>query len=356
MKVLITAPSLNEQENVSGISTLVREIIGKSRAEFVHFEAGRRDGAEASLAWVLKQLALPFRFFSRIRNEKPDVVHINTAFIKLAILRDTALVVAANLVKKPVLLHIHGGPLVMGKTGNVLLAVFTKSLVRWSKKLVVFSERERSSLLARYPEADIAVLPNSISLEGIPDRMPSNGVRTIIFFGRIHHSKGLKYIIEACRVLGAEDIPLRFVCYGAGPEQDWFVPAMTEILGERFSYGGVLSGADKWKALTRADIFFLPSRDEGLPFALLEAMAARCVPVMSDSGAVSIVIEHGRNGFIIEADDVVQAINRLKELLSPDLDLGSFREAAYRTVEERFNIKGYIARLDAIYNEVAEHA
>jgi glycosyltransferase involved in cell wall biosynthesis len=353
MKVLITAPSLNEKENVSGISTLIREIVGRSRAEFVHFQAGRRDGERISVGWILKQLILPVRFFSRLRRETPDLVHINTAFIKLAILRDAALVFAARLAKRPVVLHIHGGPFVMDEFDSFALTAVAGRLVRWSKRLIVFSERERSSLLSRFPGAAISVVPNAISLEGIPERLPTDGVRTIIFFGRLHHSKGLTHILEACRSLAAGNVPLKFECYGAGPEQDWFVSTMTETFGERFSFGGVLGGADKWNALTHADIFFLPSRDEGLPFALLEAMAAGCVPVMSDSGAVSTVIEDGRNGFLIEAGNLKQTVEKLKELLSPGADLNELRDNARRTVYEKFNIDRYISQLDEIYEDVA---
>lgn len=354
MKVLITAPSLNEEENVSGISTLIREIIGRSRAEFVHFEAGRKDGDRAGFGWLVKQIGLPFRFLRRIGREKPDVVHINTAFIKLAILRDTALAFAARLAKRPVLLHIHGGPFVIGDFDSSLVEAAAKRMVRWSKKIILFSERERSSLLKRYPNADISVLPNAIALEGIPERLHRAGdVRSIIFFGRIHRSKGLEHIIDVCRVLALGNVSMRFECYGAGPEQAWFIPAMTEIMGEKFSYGGVLSGKEKWNALTRADIFFLPSRDEGLPFALLEAMAAGCVPVMSDSGAVSTVIDDGRNGFIIEPGNVTTTVRKLKELLAPEFDLEPLRANACKTVAEKFNIREYISRLDAIYDEVA---
>ena len=51
MKILITAPSLDENENVSGISTLVRNIIKYDRNEFFHFEAGRKDGEATGEGW-----------------------------------------------------------------------------------------------------------------------------------------------------------------------------------------------------------------------------------------------------------------------------------------------------------------
>ena len=354
MKILITSPSLDERENVSGISTMVREIQARTSEELVHFQAGRKDGEPVSLGWLLKQILLPFQFFGRLREVKPDVVHVNTAFIKLAILRDATLIFAARLAGRPVIINLQGGPYVRSEFTNPILKAIATRMVAMSERLVVPSTIEKEVLAKRFPGATIDVHPNAIALDSVVPREASTPeVRTVIFFARHHHSKGLIHVIEASRELEAEDVPMKFLCYGTGPEADWFVAEMTKALGDKFHYGGVLAGRDKWVALSQADIFFLPSRDEGLPFALLEAMASGCVPVMADSGGVSSVIENGRNGFIIEAGDVEQTAGTLRELLSPETDLEPLRENARRTVEDNFNMDDYTERLDKLYADVA---
>ncbi|MCC6326912.1 MAG: glycosyl transferase, partial [Acidobacteria bacterium] len=85
MKIVITAPSLDEHRNVSGISTIVRQIIEHSPHEFSHFKAGREDGEPADAVWLAKQAALPLRLWARILSEKADLVHINTALTDLSI-------------------------------------------------------------------------------------------------------------------------------------------------------------------------------------------------------------------------------------------------------------------------------
>ena len=70
MKILITAPSLDEDENVSGISTLVRNLVAARAADYVHFEAGRKDGENSDLGWFARQTSLPFRFFAKIRRPR----------------------------------------------------------------------------------------------------------------------------------------------------------------------------------------------------------------------------------------------------------------------------------------------
>lgn len=353
MKVLITAPSLNESENVSGISTLIGSIISHGKQSFVHFIAGRKDGEKASVVWILKQLTVPFRFFFVVKREKPELVHINTAFIPLAIIRDAALAAAAGLADRPVLLHIHGGPFVIDKIPNPFLASIAGKLLRTSKQVIVFSAREKTRLLEHFPGVTVSILPNAISLEGVPETERGSGEKTLIFFGRLHPSKGLEYIIEACRTLVEQGFKFKYTCFGTGPEKDRFLTEMHSILGERFTYGGVVSGADKWDALSHADIFFQPSRDEGLPIALLEAMAAGCVPVMSDSGAVSTVIEDGHNGYLVEPEDLTQIVGKLKMLISAGAELGELRENARNTIREKFNMNDYVVKLEQIYEEMA---
>ncbi len=101
MKIVITAPSLDEHRNVSGISTIVRQIIAHSGHKYAHFKAGRADGEKAGAGWMLKQAALPVRFFARILKEKADVIHINTALTDLSIWRDAALTRAAKMAGLP---------------------------------------------------------------------------------------------------------------------------------------------------------------------------------------------------------------------------------------------------------------
>lgn len=355
MKILITAPSLDENENVSGISTLVRNIIKYDRNEFFHFEAGRKDGEAADVSWFAHQTALPFRFFGQVQKHRPSLIHINTAFIPLAIMRDTALAAAARLAKRPILLHIHGGPFVRDEFTNPALKLAAEKLLKMSSVSLVFSETEARSITKRFPNANVRILPNAIPLEEVPNTHRGPEEKTFIFFGRLNKSKGLDHIVAACRALKDQGFKFKYICYGAGPEMISFCSQMNKILGDDFNYRGVAKGAEKWKAFGEADIFFQPSRDEGLPIALLEAMAAGCVPVVSASGAVADVIEDGRNGFIVEAGNTTRTVGKLKFLFSEsETGWSELRESARRTVREKFDFGGYIAKLDKLYSEVAD--
>lgn len=357
MKILITAPSLDENENVSGISTVVRQIIENADAEFFHFTAGRRDGEKAGANWITKQFFLVPRLLREIKKHKIELVHINTALTALSIVRDAALVRTAKFAGVPILLHIHGGKYLLEDFDNNFLAKLTAKMLDWSNAVVVLSELEKDLVEKRWKNSDVRVLENAVSLKNVKKREAETTEKTIIFLGRMHESKGLREITKACRILKNENIKFKFNAFGAGDLKDFFVSEMREILGGKFFYGGVISGAAKWKALAESDIFLLPSiYGEGLPMAMLEAMAAGNIVVASEMASIGAVIENGANGFAIEPGNISQIVGKLKFLLSDENDLTDLRKNARKTIEEKFNLRDYIEKLEYIYKKLFENS
>ena len=354
MRVLITAPSLDEMENVSGISTMMSYIIEYFPCEFIHFQAGRKDGDSFDLGWFITQAKLPFVFRRALRRSKPDLIHINTAFEPRSIIRD--LVLAKSAGKRPVILHLHGGRYLMQDTATGLLGSAITHLLRSASRIIVLSEAERERVLSLTPGVDVVVLPNAIATEKFPDHEREWGrTKNILYFGRLVEAKGLGDMLEASRQLVAQGFKFRFSCCGAGSEREKFIADMTEVLGTNFQYGGVVSGDDKRRVLEDADVFLMPSLFEGIPVALLEAMAAGCVPVVSNRGSVPSVIEDGRNGFMVDPGDLTQIVGRLKFLLSEgDPGWEDYRRSARETVRQRFDLVEYTKQLSTIYTEVSQ--
>ena len=353
MKILITAPSLRARENVSGISSVVRHIIEHSKFDFVHFQAGRKDGERAGASWMAKQVLSVPQLYQKIRREKIDIVHINTAFNPLSILRDFAFVKAARLAKRPILLHLHGGKFLAQDFENKLLARISEEMLKTANVILVLSELEREIIEKRWQNLNIKVLENAVEITQSQSVAKNPDTKTIIFLGRLHESKGLHEIVEACRALKKDNFNFEFDCYGAGDLKDYFVSEMTEILGDNFFYGSVVSGAEKEKALSKADIFLLPSRyGEGLPMAMLEAMASGCVVVVSEMASIGEVVKNGVNGFTIEPNNLSQLTEKLKMLLSDKVDLKSLGENARATIGEKFDLKNYIRKLEEIYTNI----
>jgi glycosyltransferase involved in cell wall biosynthesis len=353
MKVLITAPSLDEQDNVSGISTMISSIIENGGSDFVHFTAGRKDGDKFDLNWILTQLKLPFVFRSAVNRARPDVVHINTSFEPRSIIRD--LVLAKSAGKRPVVLHVHGGRFVMDEFPNAMLASVAQKLMRTASQVIVLSDAEAESILKRAPGLNVAVIPNAVATARYPEKDRVWGEKNILYIGRLAQAKGLSDIVESTRLLRDQGFKFRFTAFGAGPDQELFVQSMTNILGDKFHYGGVVAGAAKLEALQSADILLMPSKYEGLPLSLLEAMAVGCIPIVSDRGSMPSVVEDGRNGFLVEPGNLTQIVGRLKFLLSEgETEWIQIRRSARQTIVDGYDLDQYSRKLQSLYSQVAD--
>ncbi|MFN6962616.1 MAG: glycosyltransferase family 4 protein [Pyrinomonadaceae bacterium] len=354
MPILITAPSLDETRNVSGISTVVRQMIECGPAgRYDHFMVGRADGESKRAAWLLRQAALPISFFRRAVDRSVELVHINTALTGLAIWRDAALAAAARLAGRRIVLSIHGGRYLVEEIRDPLTRTAASALLRSAASVIVLSENERSLLAERWPELKLRVLPNAVALPHRTRAARPVGERpVIVFLGRMHESKGLRELVAAARELANRGIDFEFRAYGEGHLREWFVDEMTALLGPRFLYGGVAVGGDKWRVLAEADIFVLPSLyGEGLPMAMLEAMATALVVVVSEMASVGTVIDDGVNGFLVRPGDTLQLVDTLRRVIGTRDRWEAVGSAARATVERRFSIGPYLTELENIYRE-----
>jgi glycosyltransferase involved in cell wall biosynthesis len=235
---------------------------------------------------------------------------------------------------------------------KTLESIAAKMLAK-ADKILVLSEFEKENLVRRWENLKIEILPNAVSTDEFSEARKKSSGKTIIYFGRIHESKGLHEIIEACKILKKKNINFNFRCFGAGPKKDFFTGELQKILGEKFFYGGIAAGEAKRHELSEADIFLLPSRyGEGLPMAMLEAMAAGCVPVAADVASVRTVIKDGENGFLVEPYNAAQTAEKLEILLTGKADCRNLREKARQTIEENFSMTDYIENLEKIYRKI----
>lgn len=354
MNILITAPSLDTSKNVSGISSVVYHIVQNSTHHFVHFQVGRKDNEKAGILWLLKQVWLVLSFPFHLRNI--HIVHVNTALNPLSIFRDSFFVFLGRLFGKKVILHLHGGYYLMNDSRNIIIRSFINSMIGSANFLLVLSALEEKRMISKYPDKPIAFLVNSIPEEYISfnhNPKPLAQPLVITFLGRIHASKGVEDLVEAISILSSYRLDFSFHLYGSGPMKDYMVNELEAILGPKFSFKGVVGGIDKWKALDETDIFVLPSRHgEGLPMAMLEAMARGCVVMVTNDASITYAVEDNVNGFIISKYNPSDIAKKLNHLLDNRQALPSVTIKASETIRNKFNLKTYIKNLENIYGSI----
>jgi len=354
MRVLITAPNLDTNKNVSGISTVVNTIIENNpKHTYFHYLLGRPDKVQGFvyLFVFIKQLLY---FPVVLRREKIDLVHQNLPFDPKGLMRESIINFWCYIFKVPVLLHVHGGEFLMNENPKKLWQYLSSVLFKHSRQVLVLSELEKEALTQFHGFDSSIVLSNSIAVEKYmyEERSTFNAKAVFLFLGRLHESKGLKDIYEAFVQLKSKSLKFRFILCGSGPLEQYCVESFEKLLGEEFDFRGVVSGADKLKVFREADFFLLPSRyGEGLPMALLEAMASGLVPIVTDDASMKFVVTPFVNGVRVNKRDGKDIAEKITQLLGRPCAVRKFQAEAIRTVREAYDIGSYILKLNEVYED-----
>ncbi len=204
------------------------------------------------------------------------------------------------------------------------------------------SQRAANDLKQMYPDVagTICIAPNwidaarfrpaALSLETFAAR-PA----VVLFVGLLEPAKGIGELISAVAQLHREGLAIKLVVCGAG--------ALREALDRRIHDEQLSSVVELrgWsdreailRALHQATVFCLPSHSEGLPNAVLEAMAAGRPIVATAVGGVPELIDDGSNGLLVAVDDQPQLAAALRRIIqSPELALEMARQNVRRAAE-----------------------
>lgn len=205
----------------------------------------------------------------------------------------------------------------------------------------------------------VSVIPNGVDFElfasAAPVDLTSIGLRpqdpVVITVGRLEEQKGIRYLLSAAVDVLHAKTNCQFLIVGDGTDRRLLeeqakslgIATAVHFVGPQSNIAGLM------KAST---LFVLPSLWEGMPNALLEAMAAGLPAIATSVEGSSEVIESGVTGFLVQpanAADLSAAILRLLD--DPNLSV-RIAESAQVTVEKRFAICGVVAAYDGLYRRL----
>lgn len=181
----------------------------------------------------------------------------------------------------------------------------------------------------------------------------SNTAPLAVTIGALGHDKGTLHLLAASRRLWEAGIPLELALVGT--MEPAVVKAIKGLPADYQEYChclGRISEAEKWALLTETDVLALPSRTESFGIVFLEAWLFRKPVVAARSGAISDVVEHGKDGILVEFGDIKGLSEALKMLLTQPAYAAELGEHGYQKVIRRYTWDFQYARLQAIMAEV----
>lgn len=178
------------------------------------------------------------------------------------------------------------------------------------------------------------------------ERSTINNTRKFVFIGRYDKIKGINEINKVLNKIN-KDFEFHFI----GP-----IPDQEKIVNKNIKYHGLITDANKIKLiLNSSDFLVCPSYSEGMPTAVIEAMACRCAIIATDVGAVSVLVDYS-NGWLIAPKNINELFNVFNYAISiSNEDLEIMKHNSFEKVTEKFTwdkiAKKHILYFEKIINQ-----
>lgn len=219
-----------------------------------------------------------------------------------------------------------------------------KFIYPWATRLVV-----QSPHIANYfsKKTSVIVIPNKVNQFVAPENRRST---KIISVGRLIPSKGYDVLLKAFQSLKDKYPEWSVEIYGTGPCHDALSDSIKENdLGDKVHLKGVTRTIPT--VLAKASVFVFPSRYEGFPNALAEAMAAGLACVASDIPGNRDLVESGQNGLLFQSEDV-QALSSQLDLILSNQDLRQSLGQEATKISEKYSEDKIYTQWDQLLKDI----
>jgi glycosyltransferase involved in cell wall biosynthesis len=296
---------------------------------------------------VVKRLA------ELIRSEAYDLVHAHTP--RAAIVGR----LAARSAGVPFVYHVHS--LAGRESTHRLLKWFNATAVwtavRGADRLIAVSPNMRDYMIACGISADrIVCVPNGVPITNIRvERRPPTETWTLGAIALFRPRKGIEVLLEALAVLRSRNVNVRLRAVGGfeTPQYKAQVLRFADRLGlaEAIDWIGFTRSVNR--ELAKINLFTLPGLvGDGLPMAVLEAMAAGLPVVASRVEGVPAAVVHRETGLLVEPGSVSQLVQAIEEVIGGGVDYSALSRGARAHHAESFSDTTMAARVAKVYREI----
>jgi glycosyltransferase involved in cell wall biosynthesis len=357
IRVMLIAPLPPPVGGIATWTTRILRVPDDDDIERIHVDTSVGAGYVARLTWrkAFKQLFVAGRVFWKILTVRPDVIHVTTSYDR-GWRRDTLFLAVARSFGAKTLLNFRGGDFsrMYDEATNAAQKKMRHQLVGYDAIVAITIESEH--FLKNLDLTNVRVIPNCIDVTQAPPRRRRNGPTRWLFVGNVIKAKGIVELLSALRHFPNAHLTL------VGPAPTGIpgdgMELMTQAVADPTLAGRITHTDQMPPELVRAiypnhDIFVFPTRREGFPNAVLEAMEAGLPIVATKVGAIPDMIVDGEHGLLADCGDQ-DGLERSIATITTNVDLAErMGRAARARVESEYEIAHVASMWYRLYRQLA---
>ena len=277
-----------------------------------------------------------------------DIVHLHIS-ARGSYKRKSIMARMARKAGKHIILHDHDGEFAKAfEEGGDDYRRDVRKTFGMADRVVVLSEEWRDYFAENVCDPNkITVVHNGVAVPAKPCLPCAH--QDVLFLGRLDARKSPDVLLRASREVLKRFPETKIVFGGDGEIKK--NKALAEELGiaDRCEFHGWVTGSEREALFERAAVYCLPSKNEGLPMSVLEAMARGIPTIATPVGGIPQVIDDGANGFLVNVDDIEALSKRLIALLENPALRETVGIASRETMLRSFSVARSINEMIDVY-------
>lgn len=308
--------------------------------------------------YQLGLLALPVAFVCKL-TRKPLLISVRAANAAEVEKSQTSLVVGpldahTSWLRVRERTRVSGDLEGLERLGTFAVQYTRLLLKRIHAEVVILSSQMKDYLAAHdFLLPNTHLIPNGVDTTRFAPTTTFRAERaqTVVCVARLAYQKGIDVLLQAWYIVQQEVPQARLIIVGTGPSQEQLTH-LTQALQLEKSVEFVGLQHDVQAQLHRAGIAVLPSRCEGMPNAVLEAMACELPCVATRVSGSEDIIQHGVNGLLVGVEDYQGMAQALLILLRDPALVRHYGHVAHTTIVEHFSLEYITDQYIALYQRV----